>query len=424
MGAHHSGIERAPAHSVTAVSILCFFAACGCAPAQPAAQSSAQPPTQPSAPPATQPAAQSAAQSATQPPTQSAAQSAAQSATQPPTQPATQPPAQPAPQPAAQSATQPPTQPSAQPATRPAAQSATPPPAQPAAQPPAQPATQPAAQPATRPAAQPATPPPAQPAAQPPAQPAPQPAAQSPAPPAPEELARMLDAARAYALDYSQTLPDFICDELVRRYREGMDPGTWTLTDTLTVRLSYYGRREDYKLVLVNNKPAADRSYESLTGSISEGEFGSLLRQVFEAEASTQIRFARWDSIGDKLVAVFGYRMTAAHARYAVNFVLNDQRYSTLAGRRGLVFVDPASGAALRITSAADALPADFPVQKLASTLEYAPTAIGGRTFVLPRAAEVEMQAGTYQTRNAIEFQTYHKFDAATDVFFDPANTK
>jgi hypothetical protein len=234
----------------------------------------------------------------------------------------------------------------------------------------------------------------------------------------------MLDAARAYALDYSQTLPDFICDELVRRYREGMDPGTWTLTDTLTVRLSYYGRREDYKLVLVNNKPAADRSYESLTGSISEGEFGSLLRQVFEAEASTQIRFARWDSIGDKLVAVFGYRMTAAHARYAVNFVLNDQRYSTLAGRRGLVFVDPASGAALRITSAADALPADFPVQKLASTLEYAPTAIGGRTFVLPRAAEVEMQAGTYQTRNAIEFQTYHKFDAATDVFFDPANTK
>jgi hypothetical protein len=230
----------------------------------------------------------------------------------------------------------------------------------------------------------------------------------------------ILDATRAYALEYSQTLPDFICTEVVRRYREGMDPGTWTLSDTLTVRLSYYGHREDYKLLLVNNK-TTDRSYESLAGSISEGEFGSLLRQVFEPDPSTEIRFARWDSIRDKRVAVFSYRLTAAHARYAVNFVLNEQRYSTLAGRRGLVYVEPSTGQILRITSAADALPSDFPVQKLASTLEYDFTAIGDRTFLLPRTAEVELKAGTYLTRNTIEFSTYHKFNADVDVLFDPA---
>jgi hypothetical protein len=241
--------------------------------------------------------------------------------------------------------------------------------------------------------------------------------------PAPAERARILASARAYALDYSQTLPDFICTEVVRRYRDGMDPGTWELTDTLTVRLSYYGHREDYKLILVNNKKA-DRSYEAMGGSISEGEFGSLLRQVFEAEESTEIRFARWDAIGDKRMAVFSYRMTAGHAHYAVNFVLNDQRYSTVAGRRGLVYVEPASGQILRITSAADALPADFPVEKLTSTLDYAATAIGDRTFLLPHAAEVEMHTGTYQTRNSIEFLTYHKFDADVDVSFDPAGKK
>lgn len=245
-------------------------------------------------------------------------------------------------------------------------------------------------------------------------------AAQSPAPaPAPD----VLRSARAYALEYSQTLPDFICTEVVRRYRDGIDPGTWSLTDTLTVRLSYYGHRETYKLVLVNNK-AADRSYEAMGGSISEGEFGSLLRQVFEAEASTEIHFARWDSIGDRRVAVFAYRMTAEHARYAVNFVLNDQRYSSIAGRRGSVYVDPSTGQILRIASAADALPPDYPVQKLTSTLDYAATEIGGRTFLLPRTAEVEMQAGTYQTRNSIEFLTYHKFDANVDVSFDPAAPK
>ena len=236
--------------------------------------------------------------------------------------------------------------------------------------------------------------------------------------------AGILDLARAYAFDYSRTLPDFICDQVVRRYREGVDPGTWTLSDTLTVRLSYYGHREDYKLVQVNNKPAADRSYASLTGSISEGEFGSLLRQVFEPEPSTRIRFARWDAIGAQRVAVFEYRMTAAHALYAVKFVVNDERFSAVAGRRGLVYVDPSGGQALRITSAADALPAGFPVDTLTSTLDYGPTAIGDRTFLLPRAAEVEMHAGTYLTRNTIEFRTYHKFDAGSEVSFGPAGTR
>jgi hypothetical protein len=230
----------------------------------------------------------------------------------------------------------------------------------------------------------------------------------------------VLAGARAYALDYSLTLPDFICNEVVRRYREGADPGAWTLTDTLTVRLSYYGHREEYKLLQINGK-AADRSYESLFGSISEGEFGSLLRQVFEPDHTTEIRSVGSDTIRNTPVAVFSYRMTAEHARYAVNFVINDKRYSAVAGRRGRVYVEPATGRILRITSAADGLAPDFPVQKLTSTLDYDVTAIGDRTFVLPRSADVQMEAGTYQTRNSIDFQSYHKFAADTDVSFDPA---
>jgi hypothetical protein len=241
--------------------------------------------------------------------------------------------------------------------------------------------------------------------------------AQSPAAPPPPAV---LDAARTYALEYSQTLPDFICDEVVRRYREGMDPGTWALADTLTVRLSYYGHREDYKLLKVNNK-AADRSYEAMGGTISEGEFGSLLRQVFEPDPSTEIRFTQWDSIGATRVAVFSYRMTPEHARYAINFVLNEQRYSALAGRRGLVFVDPSTGQILRITSAADSLPDDFPVQTVTSTMDYESTTIGDRTFLLPRLADVQLKAATYLTRNQLEFQAYHKFNADVDVSFDPA---
>lgn len=248
--------------------------------------------------------------------------------------------------------------------------------------------------------------------------------AQQPPAPSADERKALLDRARAYAFDYTQTLPDFICNETVRRYREGADEGTWDLTDTLSVRLSYYGRREDYKLLQVNNKavPATSR-YDALTGSISEGEFGSLLRQIFEPDPSTEIRWAGWDTIAGARVAVFTYRMTADHARYAVNFVINDSRYSAVAGRRGTLFMEPDTGRILRVTSAADGLAADFPVQKLVSTLDYAATAIGDRTFLLPRTADVEMIAGTYRSRNTIEFVSYHKFAADTDVIFTPDST-
>ncbi len=244
-------------------------------------------------------------------------------------------------------------------------------------------------------------------------------AQQAPAAPSADERKSLLERARAYAFDYIQTLPDFICNETVRRYREGMDPGTWDLTDTLDVRLSYYGHREDYKLLQVNYKavPATTR-YDSLTGSISEGEFGSLLRQIFEPDPSTEIHWAGWDSIGSTRVGVFSYRMTAERARYAVNFVINDSRYSAVVGRRGSIAMEPDTGRILRVTSAADGFAADFPVQSLVATLDYAPVTIGDRTFLLPRAADVQMMAGTYRSRNTIEFTSYHKFAADTDVTF------
>jgi hypothetical protein len=239
--------------------------------------------------------------------------------------------------------------------------------------------------------------------------------------PTAEERQAYLDRARSYALEYIQTLPDFICNETVRRYREGVEPGTWDLTDTLNVRLSYYGHREDYKLLTVNNKSVPlNTRYDSLTGSISEGEFGSLLRQIFEPDPSTEIRWSGWSTIGAVRVAVFSYRMPAAHARYAVNFMINDQRYGAVAGRRGAIYLEPDSGQILRVSSAADGLAPEFPVQKLISTLDYAATQIGDRSFLLPRTAEVQMAAGSYQSRNTIEFVSYHKFAADTDVTFTP----
>src|ERR1035437_2873002 len=120
-------------------------------------------------------------------------------------------------------------------------------------------------------------------------------------PPSALEQAAIMDDVRKYALSYSRQLPDFICTQVTRRFAAPA-PGTrgggradsepsFQLLDTLTSRLSYFEQKEDKKLVLINNSLTA-QDYKTLGGSTSTGEFGSLLREVFEY--STQARF-EWD---------------------------------------------------------------------------------------------------------------------------------
>jgi hypothetical protein len=56
----------------------------------------------------------------------------------------------------------------------------------------------------------------------------------------------LLETARVIALNYSQTLPDFVCTEVVRRYA-AWSRG-WRLTDTLVLKLDFAARKESYTL--------------------------------------------------------------------------------------------------------------------------------------------------------------------------------
>src|ERR1039457_1071349 len=110
-------------------------------------------------------------------------------------------------------------------------------------------------------------------------------------PPSSEEQAAILDEVRQYALNYSKNLPDFICTQVTRRYAAPM-PGTrwggsslsdpsWQAQDVLQIRLSYFQQKEKYTVVLANNA-VVNKDYEQMGGSKSFGEFGSMLREIFE----------------------------------------------------------------------------------------------------------------------------------------------
>src|SRR5207245_3410040 len=117
------------------------------------------------------------------------------------------------------------------------------------------------------------------PAAPPPAAPPPKPVIP---PPSAAEQKRVLAAATEYALNYTKKLPDFICSQVTRRYVDPTGKEVWRPQDTILERLSYFEQHEDYKVVMVNDRPT-DIAHEKLGGSAtSSGEFGSIMKEVFD----------------------------------------------------------------------------------------------------------------------------------------------
>jgi hypothetical protein len=238
-------------------------------------------------------------------------------------------------------------------------------------------------------------------------------------PPSPEEQARIIEEVRENALNYTRNLPDFICTQVTRRLVDPSGLELWQTMDTLTARLSYFEQREDYKLVLVNNR-VTDQSYDSLGGATSTGEFGSMLRELFEPRSRAEFKWARWATLRGRRAYVFAYRVAQPNSQWRISY---ERRMDIIAGYRGEVFVDRDTGMVLRVTLDAENVPPSFPVQQARTVLDYDFSAIGERDYLLPLRAEVRMRSDRLLTRNDVEFRMYRKFSAEASVKFELEDT-
>ncbi|MEO7143401.1 MAG: hypothetical protein ABI165_07840 [Bryobacteraceae bacterium] len=235
--------------------------------------------------------------------------------------------------------------------------------------------------------------------------------------PAPAEADRkaLLAETTGYALNYSNQLPDFFCTQVTRRFDDPTGTGFRPL-DTIVEKLTYFDHREDYKVVLVNNQPK-DVSHENLGGATSAGEFGSMMREIFEPQTQTHFEWEKWTTLRGRLMQVFSYRVEQPRSRFRI--VVPDAHLEMIAGYHGLVYVDNENHMIARITKIADDVPASFPVQDLSEDLNYDYQSISGRRFLLPLVAEIRSREGKLLVKNNVEFHMYRKFGTDTSITFD-----
>ena len=212
----------------------------------------------------------------------------------------------------------------------------------------------------------------------------------------------VMEAARGWALRYSQTLPDFFCTEFIRRYQNWI--GTDYQLDTLTFRVSFYHQREAYELVASNQRPS-HQPVESLNGSISRGEFGSALRLVFDPESATVFEPQKPERIQRRAVAIYGYAVRLENSHYELEY----GTHRILTAYHGRVHIDPSTSRVLRLTTEVDP-PPDFPIRETATVIDYDFRAIGGEQYLLPVRAEVR----TLEVPSEDVLKRFSRNDAAT----------
>jgi hypothetical protein len=230
------------------------------------------------------------------------------------------------------------------------------------------------------------------------------------------DAAALIERSRQKALAYTRSLPDFVCTEVMRREAansDGRSRNGWAGTDMLTITVRYFRGAEDHKLELINGKPT-DRKYMDLAGATGTGEFGGVLRTIFDPASEAAFDWDSWKSVRKRHVAVYQYAVSAAHSPYS----LRHQGREAIVGLHGAVEVDRETGEVIHFTYVAYDIPAALDLQSAASSVDYDLADVGGRSYLLPVRSETELHSSDLWTRNKMEFRGYRKFSADSVVDF------
>lgn len=234
-------------------------------------------------------------------------------------------------------------------------------------------------------------------------------------PPSVTERDEALDKTLRWALDYSKSLPDFICQQDTRRF---LDPrylpgreGSWNPLDTIVENVSYVsgkdvGGKEAYELVSDSDPALVAKTAEALGGTISRGEFGSVLADLFAPGTAAAFQWLRWDAVRGNVTHVYGFRVDRAHSTKLMEV---DGRRRITPGYHGLVWIQRDLNVVREIVLDLD-IPSDFPLQGVHQVLDYDYFDIGGSPYLLPLKSQTQMHRGRLGSRNEIDFQHYRKY--------------
>jgi len=220
------------------------------------------------------------------------------------------------------------------------------------------------------------------------------------------------------ALDFTETLPNYVCQEMMSRYQSASAKPNWQPIDVVSANVIYESGKEDYRNVTVNGKPK--KSIEETGGAWSTGEFGTVLIDLFSPATNATFKYRKDSRTAGVVTKEYDFSVARENSHW--NIHMDNQSY--MPAYKGTVWIDPATARVLRIEMDAVGFPEAFATDHVESATDYQYIRLGdAKQYLLPVHAEtLSCQRGTnYCSRNVIDFRNYRKYSGESTITFGPA---
>lgn len=154
-----------------------------------------------------------------------------------------------------------------------------------------------------------------------------------------------------------------------------------------------------------------------IEGTISAGEFGSTLSEIFDPRSLTSFTWLKTAKVSRRSAYVFGFRVPQENGATVTH---RESGQQIVAAFHGEVAVDQEVLDVLRIHVDLE-LPKAFPIQMSELSVSYQPVNIAGKAFLPPLHSEVRVKDMAHLYVNRIDFKNYQKFTSETTIHYDGA---
>jgi hypothetical protein len=245
--------------------------------------------------------------------------------------------------------------------------------------------------------------------------------------PSPDELKSILADAAAYAMEYRDSLPNLMCEQVTNRSVNQKGTSEWNHKDKFTELLSYVNHDEDRIMLELELNGNKSHEYTGDTrGVLTVGEFGAAISGLFRPSSMADFQWKETGALGDGTVQVFDYRVELKNSSFHLRMSPTDV---VTAGYHGQVFIDSATRAVRRITQVVDDVPKKFPFKAASVSVDYDYVLINKHDYLLPVGAQIILKKGSGETdMNDIEFRNFHRFGSTMKILdysplADPADS-
>ncbi|HEV2687628.1 MAG TPA: hypothetical protein VGV35_03710 [Bryobacteraceae bacterium] len=236
-----------------------------------------------------------------------------------------------------------------------------------------------------------------------------------PAQPAQSPEAVLFGKIQAKVAQNLDRLPDYTCSETIERFRRVKPGGKIERLDTIRLEVAYVGGRELFGWPGSNKIDEPEIKKFVGRGTSGNGDFAILPRNAF-LRGGTKIYYAGDTELDGKRAIRFNYRVPETAQSYRLETNMGE----AVVGYEGSFWVDPVTLDLMRLTSAAEGIPAKLGLKSTTTMLNYSRVAVGGSTFLLPKNSELHMtDADGAESWNRNNFDGCRQFSGQSVIKFD-----